>query len=93
LQIAGSIWLAAAPLLLLNTLVPPAFVLPVYCALATALAAAIAVYAYLFSAPVHTNRLTAWDVAGGVALIGIAAGIFSEPVHLVALFDGGAPAR
>src|SRR5687767_14658991 len=70
---------AAAPLIVLPAAVSPALVLPVYCLLALGVAGIAAGTAYLRGAAAQADRLTAWDIAGGFALIGFAAGILSEP--------------
>ena len=89
LWVVAAIWAAIAPLFLFATLFSPVLVLPLYSAAAIGIAAIIALYAYLSGEVSNADRLTAWDVAGGFALIGVAAGIFSEPAHLIAFFDGG----
>ena len=78
---------AAAPIAFLVSLVPRAQVLPVLCLLALAGAALVALAAWWRGARSGGDRITPWDVAGALALIGFAAGMLSEPHTVLALFD------
>lgn len=84
---------AAVPLLLLITLLPRPSVLPVLCLLALAGAGLVAAYAWFSSAQRHSDRVTPWDIAGALALIGFAAGAVSEPDQVLALFDRASMTR
>jgi hypothetical protein len=81
---------AAAPLLLLASWLPPALVLPALSLAALACAGSAALIAWWRGARRHGDRLTLWDVAGATAFIGFAAGMLSEPDHIVQLFDRSA---
>jgi hypothetical protein len=77
---------AAAPLLALAWLMPRMFVLPVASLLALAGASAVALFAWRCGVIRNSPRVTLWDVAGALALIGFAAGMLSEPDHVARLF-------
>jgi hypothetical protein len=76
---------AAAPLLLLLSLTPRALALPVVCLLAIAGALFIATFAWWRGAISKPDRVSFWDVAGALALIGFAAGMLSEPDQVLHL--------
>ena len=78
---------AAAPLLLLAAVLPRPLVLPALCLIAIAAACAAALFAWRTGAAESGPRITAWDVAGGLVFIGFAAGILSNPEHVVQLAD------
>jgi ABC-type Na+ efflux pump permease subunit len=75
------------PFLVLIALVPRPIVLPMLCVLALAGAALAAVFAWLRNAQRYSDRVTPWDVAGALALIGFAAGAVSEPDQVLLLFE------
>ena len=91
--VAVGVVAAFIPLVLLSALAPPTLVLPLYSVATVAIAAMVAIGAHACNVAMDSNRVTAWDIAGGIALFGIAAGIFSEPAHLIGLFEGGAAKR
>jgi fructose-1,6-bisphosphatase/inositol monophosphatase family enzyme len=91
--VAVGVAAAFFPMILLSALAPPTLVMPLYSAAAIAIAAMIAIGAHASNVSMDADHLTAWDIAGGIALIGIAAGIFSEPAHLIGLFEGGGAKR
>ena len=83
---AGGLTLAAAALL------PAALILPAIALVALLGAAAAGAYAFWTAAPHSTTpRLSAWDVAGVLALIGFGAGMISDPVHVLHLFGAAPP--
>jgi uncharacterized membrane protein YfcA len=91
----SSFWLAAgvaatgALLVTLAAAVPSALVLPIFCLLALAIAGIMAFAASLNGRRRASEQLTAWDIAGGFALIGFAAAILSDPTLVVSLLEGG----
>jgi hypothetical protein len=78
---------AAASGLLVVRMVPPALVLPALGAVSFAFAGAVALFAYCSGADRKARAITPWDVAGVFALLWLAAGMLSEPEHVVQLFD------
>jgi len=60
--------------------------MPAIAAICTAIAAGVGTTAWLVHATPHGARVTLWDYAGACALIGIAAGSFSQPLHVAQLF-------
>jgi hypothetical protein len=96
--LAALVAAAAAPIAFLVSLVPRAQVLPVLCLLALAGAALVALFAWWrgakpYAARPRADRVTGWDVAGALALIGFAAGMLSEPNSVLHLFDQEAMTR
>jgi len=67
-------------------LVPAALLLPAFSLYATGCAAVAAAFAWRNGATRRDHGVTAWDVSGACMLIGIAAGMFSEPDTVVQLF-------
>jgi len=78
---------AAAPLVLLASALPRPLVLPTVCLIAVAGAALASLLAWSGAAVRSTQRVTAWDVAGALAYVGFAAGMLSDPQHLIQFFD------
>ncbi|MGE0564524.1 MAG: hypothetical protein AB7O50_08425 [Pseudolabrys sp.] len=85
-QLAGLVLLAAMPILIVAALVPRPAVLPVLSLAAMATAAAIAAVAWWRKAPRQVARVTSWDLAGALVLIGCAAAILTETEPLLELF-------
>ena len=86
---ASLVWLTAtvaAPILLLLWFLPPSLVLPVFSVVSLAGAGIMALFAWYSKATRDSAGITAWDVAGAFAFIGFAAGMLSEPEHVVNLF-------
>jgi len=79
--------LAAVPAVLIVWLVPPPLGLPALSAVSFAIAGCSAVLAYHSGTHPGPDALTLWDVAGVYALIWIGAGTFSDPEHVIQLFD------
>jgi hypothetical protein len=75
----------AASGLLLAWTVPTQLFLPALSFLSFAAAGMVALFAYYSGADRRTAGITLWDVAGVFALIWIAAGMSSEPEHVVQL--------
>ena len=75
-----------APLFLLISLVPQALVMPIICLVATAGSLSIAAVASWRGATSKADRVSIWDVAGALQLIGIAAGTLSKPDQVLRLF-------
>ena len=71
---------------LLVWLVPPLLVLPALSFVSFVVAGIVALFAYCSGADRHADGITLWDVAGVFALIWVAAGMLSEPEHVVQLF-------
>jgi len=67
-------------------MMPATLVLPSLSLLALALAGGLAVLAWWLRVGRPANRITVWDVAGVCAFIGFAAGMMSQPEHVVELF-------
>jgi hypothetical protein len=67
-------------------LVPQPLVLPAVSVLAFAAAAIVALFAYATGADRNADGVTLWDVAGGFAVIWVAAGVMSDPEHMVRLY-------
>ncbi len=84
--LAGPVALASIPLLLTAALLPPDLVLPALSLLALAAAFLMALFAWGTRARRDGDRVTAWDIAGASAFVGIAAGMLSEPSHVLRLF-------
>jgi|SRR6185369_2348554 hypothetical protein len=78
---------AAVPLLLLASFVPRPLVLPVLSLTALGCAAVLALTAYWRNAPRHVESITLWDLAGGAALIGFAAGMLTGPEQILYFVD------
>jgi hypothetical protein len=76
---------AALPILMVAAFVPVPFILPVICSAAFAAAVLLVLYAWMSGSPHHGGRVTAWDLAGALALIACAAGMFSQPDAVVQL--------
>lgn len=83
--------IAALPLVLIVGYVPREFLLPAVAALAFATAALAAALGRMMRADNRIGSATIWDFSGACALVGVAAGIFSEPLQ-VAQFFGAASA-
>ena len=77
---------AAIPVLAIAALVPPALVLPVFSTVSIASAGLVALFAWCSGAGRSGDRITAWDISGACAFIGVAAGMFSKPEHVVQFF-------
>jgi predicted benzoate:H+ symporter BenE len=78
--------LAGAPILLILALTPAAHVVQVVSLAMLAAAAAAAAYAWWTGAARGTGSITLWDIAGGLAFLGCAAGLLSEPAQVAHLF-------
>ena len=87
LERAALIVAASACGLLIVWAVPASLVLPALGAASFAFAVAVALFAYCSGADRKAHGVTLWDVAGGFALLWLAAGMLSEPEHVVQLFD------
>lgn len=74
---------AAAPLLMLKLLVPAPAVLPALSMVSIGSAAVVALFAWSALSKPDRNHVTLWDVSGACALIGFAAGILSQPEHVI----------
>lgn len=83
--------IAALPIVLIVAYVPREFLLPAVAALAFATAALTAAFGWVMRADNRIGTPTIWDFSGACALVGVAAGIFSEPLQ-VALFFGAVTA-
>jgi len=84
---------AAVSLALIASIVPTALILPVLSATAIAVALAVALLAWSTGSDRNSRRVTPWDVAGGLVLVGFVAGMMSDPVNVLQLFDPGAMPR
>jgi hypothetical protein len=70
--------LAAAPMLLLASLLPATLTLPVLSLASIAVAALVALFAWSIGARRDGERVTSWDVAGAFTFIGCAAAMLTE---------------
>jgi len=86
LELFVVIAITAASSVLLVWLVPPPLVLPALSFVSFVIAGIVALFAYCSGADRHADGITLWDVAGVFALIWVAAGMLSEPKHVVQLF-------
>lgn len=66
-------------------LLPAVLILPLINVGGLAAAAAAALFAWRAGPICDRQRITAWDVSGACALLGIAAGIFSDPHAILSL--------
>jgi len=85
LDLSVVVMAAAASSVLLVWLVPPPLVLPALGLMSFTAAGVVALFAHYSGADRHTDGITLWDVAGAFALIWVAAGMLSEPEHIVQL--------
>ena len=74
-------------------LMPATLVLPSLSLLALVLAGGLALLAWQMRVGRPANRITLWDIAGVCAFIGFAAGMMSQPEHVVELFGVADAAR
>ena len=87
LALSVLVLLAAAPIVLVATLVPRVAVLPALSLAAIAIAAIVATLAWWRNANRHAATVTLWDVAGAFMLIGCAAAMLSQPENLMQVFE------
>jgi hypothetical protein len=85
LDLSVVVMAAAASCVLLVWFVPPPLVLPALGLVSFTAAVVAAVFAYCSGADRHADGITLWDMAGAFALIWVAAGMLSEPEHVVQL--------
>lgn len=78
--------IAAMPLVLIVAYVPREALLPAVAALAFATAALTATLGWTMRASARAGTITIWDLSGACALVGVAAGIFSEPLQVAQFF-------
>lgn len=78
--------LAGMPLVLVVAHVPSTLLLPAIAALAFAIAALTAAVGWTMRADRHAGIVTIWDFAGACTFIGVAAGMFSEPLQVAQFF-------
>jgi len=80
----------ALPLIVVAYLAPPALVLPVLSIAFLAAASALALIAWCIRSDRNSKKVSVWDLAGACAFIGFAAGIFSTPENVLAVFGHAA---
>ena len=85
LDLSVVVMAAAASGVLLVWFVPPPLVLPALGLVSFTAAVVVALFAYCSGANRRADGITLWDVAGAFALIWVAAGMLSEPEHIVQL--------
>jgi len=85
INLAAMVAIAALPLLLLATLLPPPLVLPTLCLVAIAGAGIMSLIAWRRGSNFDAPNVTAWDVAGALTFIACASAILSNPQHVIAL--------
>jgi hypothetical protein len=83
---AAVVTLTAPPVLLLASVTPSAFLLPVLSLTAMGVAGVTALLAWACSKREPEDRVTLWDISGAFALIACGAGIFSEPENVLQMF-------
>jgi hypothetical protein len=83
---AAVVSLTAPPVLLLASVTPSAFLLPVLSLTAAAAAGILALLAWACGKREVEDRITLWDISGAFALIACGAGIFSEPENVLHMF-------
>jgi hypothetical protein len=84
---------SAALCLALVWLVPVPVLLPVLAPIVLALAGGLALIAWCAGSRRDTSSVNLWDVAGACALVGFAAGVFSDPEDVLYLFESAPPAH
>lgn len=77
--------MATALIAVLAAVLPTTVLLPALSLVALSTAAVAALVAWLIGAKRDARRVTAWDICGGLALIGFVAGMLSEPSHILQL--------
>ncbi len=87
LYLVGLIAFATAPAFALLLLIPLPLVPPVLSILSFVIACGVALYALFTKARRDAQGVAIWDVAGAFAFIWIAAGIMSNPKHLLVWLD------
>jgi hypothetical protein len=83
---AAVVTLTAPPVLLLASVTPSAFLLPVLSLTAAGVAGIAALLAWAYGKPEAEDRISLWDISGAFALIACGAGIFSEPENVLQMF-------
>lgn len=78
-KLAAMVATAALPFFVLTLLLPKPLVLPVLSLVAIAGAAVVSIVAWRRNTVRDAQHVTAWDVAGALALIGCAAAMLSKP--------------
>ena len=87
LDLSVVVAITAAVGVLLIWLVPPPLVVPALGLASFIAAGVVALFAYHSGADRHADGITLWDVAGALALMWVAAGMLSEPEHIVQLLS------
>jgi hypothetical protein len=85
-KMAGLVGLAAAPILIAASLVPPGAILHVASLAAVGSAALVAFAAWWLGARRDGDTVTLWDIAGALVFVGCAAAMLSEPENLLQTF-------
>ena len=80
-----AVLLGAALVAMLLARLPQDLVLPAAGAVALLFGAGVALFAWLFGVRRHRDRVTAWDFAGALLLVGFAATILSRPDQILQL--------
>ena len=78
--------LAAMPLVLIVAHVPSNLLLPAIAALAFAIAALTAAIGWTMRSDRNAGSVTIWDFAGACTFVGVAAGMFCEPLQVAQFF-------
>jgi hypothetical protein len=71
---------------LIAAFAPAQLILPILSIASLAAAAVCTLVAQVAGAERHSSRISAWDIAGGLALVGFVAGMVSDPEHVLQLF-------
>ena len=78
--------LLAVPVVATLASTPPHLQMPAMSAFAMLAAVAVAALAFVTRADRRAGAITLWDLAGACALVGIAAGMFSQQQHVIQFF-------
>ena len=94
-QAAAAVLLSAiaVPLIGLSIVVHTPLVLPSMSVIALASAAIIALAAWCMSSDRHSAGISLWDVSGAYAFLGFAAGMLSDPQHVLEFWSVPAEIR
>ncbi len=86
-ETAAASLVTATAIAVASTVLPPPLLLPAFSMTAVAGACAVGIYAWLRNSETRRDHLSSWDVAGGLAFVGFAAALMSNPEAALAAFD------
>jgi hypothetical protein len=83
---AAAMVLAAVVIFALGVAVlPPTLVVPAFALAAFVCGAAFALFGWMTGRPQQADRITCWDIASTCVFVGFAAGVLSDPGHVMDL--------